>query len=154
MKLVLKPGDCLLYRNTWSFIGWLIRVKSWSPVNHVEVYIGDGHTISARSYGSRVYPLQRDGLFEVWRPREMPMLGDAMAWFMGHANGQRYDFFGLFRFFTIGKQSHDKQFCSELATRWYRAAGIEPFTPETDADLVSPGMFRTSGQFTRIWAKE
>ncbi len=34
----LRPADLLLYRNTWSLVGFAIRVKTWSDVNHVEVY--------------------------------------------------------------------------------------------------------------------
>lgn len=153
MKLVLKPGDCLLYRNTWSFIGWVIRVKTWSPVNHVEVYIGDGHVISARSTGTRIYPVTFDNLYEVRRPTETVDLSAAMKWFMEVANGQGYDWLGLLRFVQLGKPSLIKQFCSELATRWFRKGKVELFTAETDADKVSPGMLRTTIKLPLYWSE-
>jgi hypothetical protein len=127
-------------------------VKTWSPVNHAEVYIGDRHVIAARATGSRIYPLEPDRLYEVWRPDVVVDLTAAMAWFMAHANGQRYDALGLFRFFTIGRQSVTRQFCSELATRWYRAGGFQPFAERIDADLVAPGTFRYSPRMQCIWA--
>ena len=150
---LVRPGDALLYRGS-GFIPWLIRVKTWSPVSHIEVVVSPFETIAARESGSAVYPISAEKLYEVWRPKLPIDVPDGMAWFMRSANGQKYDLWGLFRFFTIGKQSTSKQFCSELATRFYRAAGLEPFTPETDADLVSPGMFRTSSRLARIWERE
>jgi hypothetical protein len=65
--------------------------------------------------------------------------------------GQRYDWLGLLRFFTLGQQSTDKQFCSEHATRFYRAGGFEPFSKHYDADLVSPGHFLSSAKFATHW---
>lgn len=140
-KLLLKPGDVLLYRGS-GFISWFIRVKSWSPVNHVEIYIGDGCTISARASGVNIFRLITDGLYEVWRPTQTLQLSKAMAWFCEKARYQRYDWWGLFRFFNLGKPSLDKQFCSEVSMRFLRAGGVELFNPTVDADKVSPGMFR------------
>jgi hypothetical protein len=147
--ITLKPGDALLYRGK-GFVSWFIRVKTWSPVNHVEVYVGEGAVITARGNGSRVFPFTEEGLVEVWRPLHPLDLPAAMRWFYAAANGQKYDKWGLFRFFTLGRQSTDKQFCSELATRFYRAAGFDPFTKETDADLVSPGMFRNTPLMEKV----
>lgn len=149
--LPLKPGDTLLYTSHWSLIAWAIRVKTWSTVSHIEVYIGDNSSISARANGSKVFAFESKNLREVWRPKEAFNLEDAMKWFYEKAEGQKYDWLGLFRFFTIGKQSTKKQFCSELATRFYRNGSFEPFNKTVDADLVSPGMFKTSARMELVW---
>ncbi len=169
MKLVLRPGDLLLYRNTWSLIGFFIRVKTWSDVNHVEVYIGDGHVVAARAGGCRIYPVTLDHLHYVWRPRsDVPgqaavNLTASMDWFfngamicgrwMPPANGTAYDYWGLFRFFlTPGvKQSVNKNFCSELGVRWLRAGGFHPFPEPIDADRVWPGGFIYSVKGDVVW---
>jgi len=167
MKFLFKPGDLLLYRNTWSLISWLIRVKTWSDVNHVEVYIGDGHVVAARAGGCKVYPVDLKHLHYVWRPRpDVPgqaavNLTAAMDWFfngaticgywMPPANGTAYDFLGLFRFFLVGKQSTTKNFCSELSLRWLRAGGFHPFPTPIDADRVWPGGFIYSVKGDIVW---
>lgn len=149
----IQPADCLLYRGK-GFVSWAIRVKTWSPVSHVEVALNPHFAISARDDGVKVFPLTLVNLYAVLRPTpETPLdFGAAMRWFKT-VEGQRYDWTGLFRFFTVGKQSQDKQFCSEVVTRWYRAAGFYPFNNAYDADLVSPGMYLSSPHFTRVWAR-
>ncbi len=94
-----------------------------------------------------------DHLSDVWRPSADPpvSLTNAMAWFvhgatvdgrwMPAANGTPYDYWGLFRFFLIGRESAGKNFCRELAMRRLRAGGFNPFAPDTDADKVWPGSF-------------
>jgi hypothetical protein len=159
----LRPADLLLYRNTWSLVGFAIRVKTWSDVNHVEVYIGDGHVIAARASGSRIYPVTLDHLHYVWRPRADPPVSITSAMYlffhgatvdgrwMPAANGTPYDYWGLFRFFLIERQSAGKNFCSELAMRWLRAGGFNPFAPGTDADKVWPGSFIYSPKGDVVW---
>jgi len=165
---LLEPGDCLLY-SSGGPLPWLIKIKTWSPVSHVEVYRGGAKSIAARKEGVRTYDLRRDGLFAILRPLDGPLdLTRSLAWFDEPFNqathsgvtGQRYDVWGLFRFFTIGKQSEDKQFCSEVATRFYRlaiakdGAPFHPFATRWDADLVSPGMFLASDEFWTAWDVE
>jgi hypothetical protein len=94
----------------------------------------------------------------VLRPKpEHPFNFDAaMAWFWDKANGQSYDFWGLFCFYLAAKQSSKtKQFCSELLTRWYRAGGFGPVSEWCDADDVSPAQFLQSTGYDLVWrAKE
>jgi len=151
---IVQPADALLYSGS-GLIGWVIRIKTFSPVNHIEVYVADGQAVSARAQGSGLFEVATDDLYEIWRPMvKTPInLTAAMAWFMEKANGQRYDLWGLLRFFQLGKPSLDKQFCSELATRWYRAGGFQPFSEQIDADKVAPGTFRYSPHLRRVWAK-
>jgi hypothetical protein len=149
----LQPGDALLYRSK-GLMPWLIMTKTWSRTSHISVYMGKGISYAARTAGVRSYPLRVEGLYAVLRPEGVFDQAKATAWFNAHAVGQRYDTWGLFRFFTLGKQSQDKQFCSELAVRLYRAAKCCPFGERYDADLVSPGMFLSSPHFRELWFAE
>lgn len=147
----LKPGDCLIYRPS-SLLGRLIAIKTWSPWSHVEVTVSPGKVIAARPEGVGYYETRWDRLGMVVRPPDGLDMAKARWWFDHYANGQRYDVLGLLRFFTLGKQSTDKMFCSELATRFYRAGGVEPFH-NMDADLVPPGWFATLADgFTTVWS--
>jgi hypothetical protein len=149
LTTALVPGDCLCYSGRGP-LSWAIKVKTWSQVSHVEGYAGDGHVVAARATGVRTYHLTDKDLVAVLRPSATMDVPAAMRWFHDHANGQRYDTLGLFRFYTLGRQSMDKQFCSELLTRWYRAGGFHPFAQRYDADLVSPGMFACSPLFEEV----
>lgn len=158
----LKPGDILLYSSK-SLLGWLIRTKTFSRFSHVEIYIGDGLTITARPAGVNTYDYTSKDLVVVLRPIATEVyLGHSIAWFQSVRN-QRYDWWGLFRFFRLGKESLDKQFCSEVCTRFSRLMLIkphndvnvwlrfQPFAEKYDADLVSPGMFYSSPNYSLVW---
>ena len=109
--------------------------------------------IGARPEGVNVYPLRLSDVSRVMRPNpSMLKMEDGLKWFNTHAKGQHYDVFGLLRFFTLGKQSTNKQFCSEMATRFYRNAGFPRLFHTTDADLVPPGWFVTlADDFTEVY---
>jgi hypothetical protein len=146
----LRPGDLLLYRRK-GFWCWVIKVKTWSEIIHVETYLGDGIAHAARECsGVGRFPIEFDGLVAVRRPITPFDLTKAQP-YLNNVNGQGYDYFGLLRFFTYGKQNTTKQFCSEDATRLARHAGVEPFTPETDADLVSPSMLNCTPAYKTIF---
>jgi len=148
----LQPGDCLLYRGR-GLASLAIKIKTWSPVTHAEGYVGDGWAVASRDgLGVDTYPLRTADLYAVLRLRDREPfdLTKAMAWHET-VRGQAYDWWGLFRFFTIGRQSTDKQFCFEFLTRWYRAGGATPFAEAYDADLVSGGYFLASPCFDVIY---
>ena len=152
----LLAGDLLLYQGS-GFFSRLIRVKSWSEVSHCECFFGheNGRAISGASRdgeGVNTYPLRTDGLFYVLRP-VMPFdLAAAMAWHET-VRGQKYDWKGILVFtLAVQQGAHDKMFCSEWATRWYRAGRLEPFQGGFDADRVAPGTFLTSSPFRIVWA--
>lgn len=153
----LRPGDCLIYRPS-SLMGRLIAIKTWSPWSHVEMAVGPGKAIGARSEGVGYYPTRMDKyLGMVMRPPDTFRITKALWWFDHYANGQAYDVLGLFRFFTFGKQSSDKQFCSELLTRVYRNAGVPELFGCNDADLIPPGWYATLSEgygFTQVWSDE
>ncbi len=147
-----RPGDLLLYSTRGSIWSWAIKVKTWSQVSHCEVVGPDATALASRD-GKGVntyYPIRERDLYAVLRPVHPMDMGAAWQWHQT-VIGQKYDWWGLMRFFTLGKPSLTKQFCSEYAVRLYRHGGIEPFTPDYDADLVSPGMFLASAAFTSVW---
>lgn len=144
--ITLQIGDAILYRPT-SLFGHFVRWKTWSPFSHIEIYIGNSLCVASRDgKGVNIYPLRRDGMRCVLRPKGIINILDGFKWF-NRVKGQKYDYWGLLRFFTFGTQSIDKQFCSEFATRFYRHSGFEPFRKEYDADFVAPGTYYTSSQF-------
>ncbi len=151
----LKPGDHLLYERQ-GFAAWVIKKKTVSPFTHIEIFIGNGKTIGARNDGVHRYDLDLTNCTTVLRPAGHYDLDAALTWFDAEAEGQGYDWIGLYLSFwaqTWGRQN-DKMFCSELALRFDRAAGFEPFTPAFDADACAPGDFPKSGKFVRLAVKK
>ena len=151
----IESGDVLLYAGH-GLLSWLIKVKTWSDVSHAELANSGASAFASRDgTGVRTYAidLSPGRLYAVLRP-VAPLAMDGVRAFHSRCLGQRYDVWGLFRFFTIGRQSHDKQFCSEYVVRLLRSGGLEPFTPQTDADLVAPGQFLMSPMLSLIWRRE
>lgn len=153
MTAQLQPGDCLIYRPS-SWIGRLIAIKSWSPWSHVEMAVGPGKCIAARTEGCAYYETRMDKtLGMVVRPPSSFDLRRTLRWFDLYGNGQAYDLWGLLRFFTVGKPSTDKMFCSELMTRAYRQTMPDLFAGY-DADLIPPGWYATLAMgygFSKVW---
>jgi len=156
----MQPGDCLVYQSS-SWIGRLIAIKTWDPnrASHVEVVWDAATAIGARPQGVARYPIRVSDLVAIMRPDPARFnMAAGQAWFLRCADGARYDTLGLGRFYLAGSRfsrwlppSEDKLFCSELATRFYRAAGITPFHHMPD-DLVPPGWFITlADDFTQAW---
>lgn len=147
----LAPGDVLLYSGT-GFWSRLIRIKTWSAISHCELVAEHGDVAYASRDGQGVgtYALRSEDLTHILRPRFV--LDMVRVRRFHHAcMGQAYDWLGLLRFFTVGAQSQDKQFCSEYVTRLLRAGDLEPFAHDYDADLVSPGMFLASPVLDVVW---
>ncbi len=150
----LLPGDCLLYRPGCP-IGLWIAIKTWAWVSHVEVYAGNGVSYAARVSGVDAYKFRAEHLAYVLRPIGRFDADRADRWFDVVAKGQKYDFLGLLCFYLARKQgAQDRMFCSELATRYYRAGGHNPFNPLVDADTISPAQFRQSPAFRVVWRKQ
>lgn len=148
----ILPGDHLLYKGS-GFWSWAIKVKTWSKYSHVELYIGNNKTFTSRDgEGVNIYDFKEDNLVAVYRPTDPINIEKGLPW-MKSVCGQKYDFWGLMRFFTIGKQSTNKQFCSEAVTRADRESDFCPFNKKYDADLVSPGMFASSPHLELVWEK-
>lgn len=154
---ILLPGDLLLYRggSIWSK---LIMLKTWSPVSHCEVYLGGGKSYAARDgVGVDFFPLRTDGLTHILRP--ILRQDDVFDFLAGKrwaetTRGQKYDWLGLLRFFTLGKQSTAKQFCSEACLRFYRNCHWTPAHRDVDADLIAPGSFLSLPTFEHWWVRK
>ena len=147
---LIQPGDCLLYSGhaIWS---WIIKLKTWSDVSHVEVALNEHYTLTSREgRGVNLYDFDWDDLHTILRPTGPIDFGAAMAWF-ATVRGQRYGYWQALRFFRLGKEDVTRMMCSPFCTRWYRAGGFHPFAGQYDASLVSPGMFLSSCQFTTVW---
>lgn len=149
-RSTLQPGDVLLYGAT-GLVGWIISIKTWHPVAHCEIYIGQGESVASRNgIGVGRYPMREAELVRVRRPTLPVDLQEAMRWF-ATVNGEGYDWLGLLRFAKpSGHGSATKMFCSEFATRFYRAGGFAPFGDE-DADAIAPCEFDSNSQFRLLW---
>lgn len=151
----LQPGDCLLYSGS-SLFSWFIKVKTWSRISHVEVFIGNKRALASRDgEGVNNYPLRLDDLVEVLRPNEPFDLNAALEWY-GTVRGRPYDWRQLFTFLKAGRDQLENEeafFCSEFAARLYRAGGFFPFAGRYPCSAISPGMFRSSPHLIPIWSK-
>ena len=147
----LRPGDVLLYSGG-SLFSRLIQMKTWSRYSHCEVYDGDGWSVASRDgIGVGRYPLRVDGLRVILRPVAKFDPIAARAWF-ATVDGQPYDWFGLLAFTSAKRQGRNnwKMFCSEFATRYLRAGGVDPFN-QYDADGIAPGEFMKSTALLVSW---
>lgn len=150
----LHPGDVLLYAGK-GLVPWLIKVKTWSRISHVEIYLGNATTWTSRGDGTQFYPFTSDHLEVVMRP--LPECqGDltaGIAWAKQFI-GRPYDTWGLLRFYRLGKYTTDKMFCSEAVVSFTRAAGCELFNADLEPDAVSPGMFLSSPHLRTVWTRD
>lgn len=161
-RTLIEPGDVLGYHGHGAF-STLIRLKTWAPfpgVSHVELANSSASVFASRDgKGVQTYPLDAtDRLVIIWRP--LPALDmDAVRAFHAACVGQKYDVFGLFRFFTLGEQSQDKQFCSEYVVRLLRRGihcekhGDDLFFHDCDADLIPPWWFAISPAIEEVARK-
>lgn len=147
-----QPGDILLYAPSGVF-GWLIAIKTWNKVSHVETYLGNGLSAASRDgIGVATYPVRTNGLVMVRRPIRDLNMEAALAWH-NQCIGQKYDWKGILVFtLAVKNGSKDKMFCSEHATRFARQGGLEPFSRDYDADRVAPANFLTSGAYYTQWS--
>ena len=153
-KPELLPGDCLLYWRA-DLVDWIIRCKTWTKCAHVEVYRGEGMSYASRNgIGVNIYPVRWDGLVAIRRPDlrfGTVNTGAAASWFSG-VQGQGYDWIGLCSFYIASVQgSPKKMFCSEFATRLYRAYGFAAIACDYDADLVAPAQFEQTPALKTVW---
>jgi hypothetical protein len=146
----LQPGDCLLYAPK-GFFGWVISIKTWHPIAHCEAYVGNGLSVASRDgIGVGQYDWRRSELKYVLRPNQPFDLQAALTRFDSEWRGQGYDWLGLLRFGWRAPVSafrfQNKQFCSEMLARFYRAGGLDAFNG-ADADSIAPFQFMLSSCF-------
>jgi uncharacterized protein YycO len=150
--MLLQPGDHILYRPS-SFFGWLIAVKTWTLISHIEVFIGNNQTVASRpGKGVAIFEYDETHAARILRPKTPLNLESGMQWFSTVA-GQKYDYWGLLVFVLARRKgAADKQFCSELVDRFDNAAGFWPFAPEYAPDRLAPAQFLQSAEFTEVWS--
>jgi hypothetical protein len=148
----LRPGDALLYRPS-SLFGWVIAVKTWTKVSHVEIYVNEERVVASREKrGVDIYPMRTSGLCAVMRPFMQPDISRAMEWFYSHAKGQGYDYLGLLCFtLAVSHGQKKKMFCSEFATRFYRKGKVDVAAPHFDADKIAPGFMLMTPALEVVW---
>ncbi len=153
--IALQRGDILLYSGR-SLMSWLIRIKTFSPISHVELAVGDDTALASRDgEGVGTYLLREQDLAVILRPL-VPLTDfewDALT--RAHA-GQRdlpYDWWGLFGFFAprLGRDGPTKAFCSEHVARLFKLAGRPLFGVAYPSDKVSPGHFLASPLLETVW---
>lgn len=147
----LQYGDCLLYGGS-SFFDILIKIKTWGPVCHVEVYNEEGKTFASRNgLGVAQYNLQLADLKYVLRPKKVINKVTSLNYF-NHVEGQKYDWKGILCFtYAVKSGAPNEQFCSEFATNFYRAGQLTPFNPSWSADKVAPDDYLMSAEYDIIW---
>lgn len=149
---MLAPGDLLLYDRP-SFLGTAIKFKTWSDVSHVELVVDTTKSISARQEGVNEFPIDLHGLRYVLRPTVPILLRDGLDWFYREAQGQKYDYIGLFAFFVAklrGKEN-EAQFCSEICARILKKCNVHLLHPTKDADTYAPSTFKDSPLVDFAW---
>jgi hypothetical protein len=148
----LQPLDVLLYR-TPDLVDWLIETKEGGDVAHVEAYQGFAHSMASRNgLGVNTYPFRLDGLVYVRRPVESLNLTRAFEWHET-VRGDKYDWLGLARFYNLVKHgTPHRYFCSAYIDDLFRHAGAELFSPEIDADQISPFDLRKTPLLRTIYA--
>lgn len=149
----LLPGDNLLYKPKGLY-GWFIAIKTWHNIAHCEVYVGNGKSVASRDgIGVGLYDVRLNELVWVLRPKEPVLLGVAMDKFRRVYQGQGYDFWGLLRFAWREPISRirfeNKQFCSELQTRFNRDMGMKNLFNGEDADAIAPFQFLLAPEFEK-----
>lgn len=157
----LQPLDiCLYFTNT--FVDWVIAVKTYCMIGHVEVAWTPGTSVAARSSGVKQYPFRRLGLKRIVRHRSPIDFPAAQAWFSANAAGKKYNWAGLLAFDWPGDQQlplwskyeKGRWFCSELGCDLLRAAGCRPFADGWPSIKVPPALFITSPNLDLIWSSD
>lgn len=147
---ILQPGDVLLYRSK-GIIPFLIRTKTWSDVNHTEIYVKNGLSAASRDgKGVNTYQLRTEGLLYILRYKGE---FDFEAGFDWHrtVTGRPYDFWGLLAFFNWGSGGHPtKYICSEHTTEFLGAGKAFPFGEDYPPHKVSPGDYLKNNDFLMV----
>lgn len=149
---LIQPGDLLTY---WSgdLFDWIIRIKTWHKIAHVESFVGNMQSVASRNgIGVGQFHLRTEGLNGIYRPTKGINLAKGWEYFKTVA-GQGYDWFGLLAFTSFtNKGERNKQFCSEFLTNYYRECGLEPVAIQESPVEVAPFELAESPSFSLVWA--
>lgn len=139
----------LLYKATGLY-GFIITLKTWHAISHVEVYQGLGISAASREgQGVNYYPLRLKDLAVVMRPKHPYDQVSALA-YADLLVGTPYGWWDLLNFLSIHVNQRG-MVCSTFATLILRAAGIPIFNDE-DANLVAPFQFLNSELLEKVWS--
>lgn len=145
--MILLPGDVLLYKAKGLY-GRIIAIKTWHPIGHVEVYIGNGFSVASRDgKGTGTYPLRLSELDTVCRPLVPFDVLRAMTWFQAQPH-RDYGWADLLQFIGMNVDT-DGIVCSPFATEFSRAGGLDPFNNEP-AVRIAPFQFALSTCYRNI----
>lgn len=146
---MLQSGDVLLY-GPKGFFGKVIAFKTWHPIAHVEVYIGDDHAVASRDgQGVGLYVARTGDIKHVLRPNVPLDLVAALHWFET-VKGQPYGWMDLLQFAGFGANGKG-MVCSPCATEFLRAGGVPVFGNEP-AIKIAPFQFLLSELLTDVTA--
>lgn len=147
----LKPGDVLLYRPKGIF-GYLIRVKTWHRISHVEVYLGSGLSSASRDgQGVNLYPLRLSELAYVLRPKPGLQFDAIRAHdFTANHAGTPYGWADLLDFAGFHVDTKGVV-CSPWAAMVLRDNGWPIFDGEPP-NLIAPFQFKTSELLYIQWS--
>lgn len=138
----------MLYKPQGAF-GFLIRLKTWHRVAHVEMYLGNGISTASRDgKGVDRYPVRDTELIFVLRPKT-PLDMTKVSDFVDRWVGTPYGWLDLFNFmgFAVDRKGI---VCSPYITRALRAGGCPIFNDE-DPNLVAPFEFLESELLTKTY---
>lgn len=140
MTYQLMAGDIMLYRPVGIF-GWLISVKTWHSISHVEIYDGGMKSVASRDgIGVGRYPIRFSELRYVLRYSGTYNLTAARAWFQT-MRGMPYGWAALLDFVDPTNLIKGKGIvCSPFAAGYLRAAGWNVF-PTDPIERVAPFQF-------------
>lgn len=142
----LRSGDVLLYGPSGVY-GWAIRLKTWHPVAHVEVYWGDGQSTASRDgKGVGIYPFRRDKLTHILRPACFNP--ESASVYVQAMLGTPYGWADLLNFMGV-KVDKKGIVCSPYATEVLRAGGVPVFNNEPSND-IAPFQFLLSEHLTDL----
>lgn len=149
---LLRPGDCVLYRPTDLF-DWAVALKTWTRVSHVEVYIGDHHSVASRNgQGVEQYLARLHDVAAVRRPGPDFDLEKAMRWFDAIARGQKYGWRTLLTFILLNNNPVEgHMICSEFAAEFYKAGGLPLFAADWPSYRTPPSLEVATPALTTIW---
>ena len=157
----LEKGDVLLYRGEYaSFTSALIMEFTRSPYSHVEVYMGDGWTVSAEAYGLTFQDHCNTAFIDIMRlksglTRQQRGIVMESAY---RSLAKPYEYLGLIGFpfggekAAVRRSSNEAYICSEVVAWCYKEAGIDlvedrPEAIEAPADIAHSDLLQWLGSW-------
>jgi hypothetical protein len=146
----LEKGDIILYRGEFrQFLAALIMEFTRSPYSHVDIYVGDGWSISAEAYGMTLHDHCNTDFIDIMRlkgglPRETRAIVLEKAY---QSLAKPYEYLGFLGFpfgsekAAARRSANEAYICSENVAWCYKKADIDliegkPESIEAPADIA------------------